>query len=78
MHEDEEIRAILDGTGYFDIRGNTVMRGIFPARGRFFWRPWMADGLPVSYILDLQDRWVRIKVEAGDLIVLVGDHSRMD
>ncbi|KAG0036447.1 1,2-dihydroxy-3-keto-5-methylthiopentene dioxygenase [Podila clonocystis] len=39
LHVDEEIRAILEGAGYFDIR-------------------------------DRHDRWVRIKVEAGDLIVL--------
>ncbi|KAJ2354718.1 1,2-dihydroxy-3-keto-5-methylthiopentene dioxygenase [Coemansia sp. RSA 2618] len=39
IHEDEEIRFILDGRGFFDVR-------------------------------DRGDRWVRILVEAGDLLVV--------
>ena len=39
IHSDEEIRLIIDGTGYFDAR-------------------------------DDEDKWVRIEVVKGDLIVL--------
>ena len=47
LHEDEEIRYVLDGTGYFDVRG-----GVDPEKG--------PDG----------EKWIRIKVEKGDLVVL--------
>ncbi|WWD22879.1 1,2-dihydroxy-3-keto-5-methylthiopentene dioxygenase [Kwoniella shandongensis] len=43
LHEDEEIRYILDGSGYFDIRG---------------------EGATYN------DRWIRIALDKGDLIVL--------
>lgn len=39
IHTDEEIRFVLDGSGYFDVR-------------------------------DLNDKWIRIEVSRGDMIVL--------
>ncbi|TGZ83140.1 1,2-dihydroxy-3-keto-5-methylthiopentene dioxygenase 2 [Ascodesmis nigricans] len=42
LHEDEEIRYVLDGSGYFDVRGG------------------LGEG----------EKWVRVWVEKGDLLVL--------
>ncbi|KAF3911045.1 hypothetical protein AA313_de0203492 [Arthrobotrys entomopaga] len=44
IHEDEEIRYILDGSGFFDVRAG---------------KPGSDD-----------ERWVRLAMEAGDLIIL--------
>lgn len=68
MHEDEEIRYILDGSGFFDVRGESA-------------RSCMADRIDdgsselthllVRYLIDHSDaKWIRIHVEQGDLLVV--------
>lgn len=59
MHEDEEIRYILSGSGFFDIRGWSD-----PANAQ---SPWTA--LP-SLAESPSDAWIRLAVEPSDLIVL--------
>ena len=47
MHEDEEIRYVIEGAGYFDVRSGAETGG---------------EGD--------KERWIRVRMEAGDLIVL--------
>jgi 1,2-dihydroxy-3-keto-5-methylthiopentene dioxygenase len=61
MHEDEEIRYILSGDGYFDVRGT-----------RFLLVTMMTNEL---FLLSLftespSDAWIRLLVLPGDLIIL--------
>lgn len=58
MHEDEEIRYILSGTGFFDVRG---------------WFIALYDLTNLTRNPQLEapsDEWIRLAVEAGDLIVI--------
>ena len=62
IHEDEEIRYVFEGSGYFDVRGK---------KGQ-------ALALSVNFVnLSLvslaeihSDKWIRIRLEPCDLIVL--------
>lgn len=58
LHEDEEIRYILSGAGFFDVRG------MLPS----------AAPCPLSASLSLaespSDNWIRLAVEPGDLLII--------
>ncbi len=58
MHEDEEIRYILSGSGFFDVRGK---------RMPIHW--WGARVLMIPSESP-SDAWIRIAVVPGDLIVI--------
>lgn len=59
MHEDQEIRFILDGSGFFDIRGTHMML-LFLRNDRTSKAP------PESP----SDAWIRLAVSSGDILVV--------
>jgi hypothetical protein len=66
LHEDEEIRYICDGSGYFDVRGKSCGN---PKKIPFVC--WNRGAEKVYYHTDGTDKeWIRIKVEPNDLVVL--------
>lgn len=59
LHEDEEIRYIFEGSGYFDVRGKPE-KHLSPHQTS---KP--------SHASEIQsDKWIRIRVEPSDLLVL--------
>jgi 1,2-dihydroxy-3-keto-5-methylthiopentene dioxygenase len=59
MHEDEEIRFVLSGSGFFDVRGELK---------RFKCQLSATD--EYVYTDHPSDKWIRIHVLPGDLLVL--------
>lgn len=62
LHEDEEIRYILGGSGYFDVRGELASLSL----SVHFYSQLMRLGFGGKF----DDQWIRIALEKGDLIVL--------
>jgi 1,2-dihydroxy-3-keto-5-methylthiopentene dioxygenase len=60
LHEDEEIRFILKGSGYFDIRGETL--ALYESGA---WILTRSGGTEPA-----KNEWIRINVTPGDLLVL--------
>jgi 1,2-dihydroxy-3-keto-5-methylthiopentene dioxygenase len=59
MHEDEEIRYILSGSGFFDVRGRS-----------FAISPHIRLADEERCAETPTDAWIRIAVEPGDLLVI--------
>lgn len=58
MHEDEEIRFLLSGSGFFDVRGEA---------------PWTASRVHLPRIFMAEhstEAWIRIHMMTGDLLIL--------
>ena len=58
MHEDEEIRYIEEGSGFFDVRGESSMFLI------------LLHSQLTGHAELSNDRWIRIHVTPGDLLVV--------
>lgn len=67
MHEDEEIRYILSGSGFFDVRGEcsqpTQIKNVID--GRLINLRWSGHDTEHP-----SDQWIRIHVLPGDLLVI--------
>ena len=60
MHDDEEIRYALGGSAFFDVRGESHPGDCTVLKSDF-----------ICCLVELPtDQWVRIHVDAGDLLVL--------
>lgn len=57
MHEDEEIRYILSGSGFFDVRGTGINTPCLN----------LCD---IRFSETPTDAWIRLAVEPGDLLVI--------
>lgn len=70
MHEDEEIRYILSGSGFFDVRGAFFFLRKFNPRSAPLTRDChtVTDGC--AFVDHPSDEWIRIHVLPGDLLVI--------
>lgn len=67
MHEDEEIRYILSGSGFFDVRGACFEKLDFETASSALLAIAITDG---CVYVDPSDEWIRIHVFSGDLLVI--------
>ena len=63
MHEEEEIRYVISGSGFFDVRGNVALPPCFFKRDLKLTLPFFLKEMST-------DAWIRLAIEPGDLLVL--------